>query len=297
MFDDVAGLFYENVLASYANYVEQRDKSTSGRSKLTRTAIEAATALFHFREHMPTLDRLTRSEVVARCADYRLVADTANAAKHRKLTKKTSEGWPLVRSANSIFESTIVTLFSDDLGEYSDAQTFVFVKCTDGHQRNLDSALTNVLNFWGSELLRLSIIKEFPLRKLREIPGSRLIDRTEARAMDLEILAGVRMKKNIQLQRFDASKGYAEPVDLTGHKAEFRVYQPRYEVTLTLEPPDGSEEIAVPIELTTEQHAKLHTLTTDAERKAYIDSIVDEQADRVRLHVDQVLKSRRQACT
>jgi hypothetical protein len=101
LFDDLPSLFYHNVISAYDDYVAVRDGNTSGRSGHTRTALEAATALFHFREHLAGPHAKTRAQVVADCPDYRLVADVVNVTKHGTLTRPTSEGPPLVDSARA----------------------------------------------------------------------------------------------------------------------------------------------------------------------------------------------------
>jgi hypothetical protein len=53
VFDDLASLFYHNVVSAHDHYATIRDENTSGRNRHTRAALEAATALYHFREHLP----------------------------------------------------------------------------------------------------------------------------------------------------------------------------------------------------------------------------------------------------
>jgi hypothetical protein len=275
VFDDLASLFYHNVVSAYDQYVAIRDGNTSGRSRHTHTALEAAAALFHFREHLPRQYARTRAQVVAECPDYRLVADVANATKHRTLDNDTSEGPPLVKSAEDIEEITIITRYEDEQGEYTDARTLVFINCNDGVRRNLDTALTNVLNYWGSELKRLDIVNYVP-RSAPEPPGTRLVPRSEARAHNKEIVQGLRFKQTLQLMTFDASKGCAIPIDLTGAKLKYRIYKPRYSVDITVKSPGLDEPIRCSIDLTEEQSLAVTALTTDAERTSYINSIIVE---------------------
>ncbi len=154
MFDDLPSLFHHNVVSAYDRYASVRDGDISGGDRHTRAALEAATALFHFREHIPVQHKKNRKQVVVECPDYRLVADVTNAAKHRTVDRDTSEGPPLVRSAEDIEETTIIVRYQDDQGDYTDARTLVFINCSDGVRRNLDTALTNVMNYWVTELKR-----------------------------------------------------------------------------------------------------------------------------------------------
>ena len=61
----------------------------AGMNTDLRLAINAAGALYHFREHLPAGQRPTRSALVAVCPDYALAGDIITAAKHDKLTKGT----------------------------------------------------------------------------------------------------------------------------------------------------------------------------------------------------------------
>jgi glyoxylase-like metal-dependent hydrolase (beta-lactamase superfamily II) len=90
-FDDLPSLFYQDVVSTYDEYVAARDGDTAGRCHQTRTALDAAAALFHFREHLPQRYKKTRAEVAADCPDYRLVADVTNATKHRVLDRDFEE--------------------------------------------------------------------------------------------------------------------------------------------------------------------------------------------------------------
>src|SRR5258708_2384538 len=110
----------------------------AGRNKVLRAAVEAATALFHFREHLPASLARTRSQAFLECADYRLIADVTNVTKHKILTRSTSEGAPLVSSADAIHELIVITRYEDEAGEYLDARVQVVVDCDDGTTRNLD---------------------------------------------------------------------------------------------------------------------------------------------------------------
>ena len=223
MFDDLGAMFYENVVPAYNALVEQREGDTAGLSRHLRVAIGAASALFHFREHLPAQHALTRGQVVAACSEYRLIADVANASKHQALNRDTSEGPPLVKSAKDIRERIVITQYEDAEGPYIDERTIVFVACSDGIERSVDAALTNVFNYWGAMLQQMGVI-DFVASPQPEVPGRRLIPRAEAKRLNLEARNTVRFKQNFQLQRFNAITGQAEPVDLTGTKIFFRLH-------------------------------------------------------------------------
>jgi len=269
LFDDLVAMFYENVVAAYSAYATQREGSTAGRSGHLRASIEVATALFHFREHLPSPP--TRAQVVAACPDYRLIADVVNAAKHRVLSRPTSEGPPLVKDADDIKELTIITFYRDADGEYSDARTVVNVSCADGVQRNLDNALTTVLNYWGGVMKAMGAI-DFSPQPLPERPGSRFVSRDEARGLTLEAMRGVRFAKSFQLMKFDPDKGSSEPIDLTGSEVEFSIYKPITRVDVNITASDGGEPIVYSISLTEEQSAAYQLLTSEEARHAFLKS-------------------------
>jgi hypothetical protein len=295
VFDDLPSLFYHNVISAYDHYVSIRDGDVSGRNRHTRAALEAAAALFHFREHIPVPHKKERKQVVVECPDYRLVADVTNAAKHHNVTRPTSEGPSLVRSAEDIEERTIVVLYQDEQGEYSDVRTLVFINCTDGVCRNLDAALTNVLNYWGSELKRLGIISNFMPRNAPELPGNRHVLRDEARMPDREMVQGLPFKQIVQLMRFNPSKGCAEPIDLTGAKLEYNIYKPSYRVNITINSPTLGEPIKCSIVLTEEQSFALAGLKTVAERKSYINTVVSERREEINNAIAAALEARARA--
>src|SRR6516165_8581907 len=157
MFDDLAAFFYENVVAAFTDYSKTRQSDPYGRSRDIRAAIDAATSLYHLREHIPSQYRKSRSEVAKLCPDYDLLGDVANAAKHDDLTR----GTPQINSADDIYEMNVITLYEDCDGEYSDAQKLVMVKLNNGTERDLFEVLTNVINFWGHELESFGVTKGF----------------------------------------------------------------------------------------------------------------------------------------
>ena len=107
MFDDLAAYFHENVITTYKEYLNVRDVQTAGGSNDVRSGIIAASALYHFREHLPSFYKKKRIDVVNSCPDYALLGDVVNASKHKILTR----GTPQLANANSIEEIVLITLF------------------------------------------------------------------------------------------------------------------------------------------------------------------------------------------
>ena len=85
MFQNLAVYFYQNVVASHEAYVREREGEASGRFHHLRTAIQCASVLFHFREHLTAPNKMTWREVYAACPDYRLIANIANTTKVKKV--------------------------------------------------------------------------------------------------------------------------------------------------------------------------------------------------------------------
>jgi hypothetical protein len=226
LFDDLAAHFHEGPLTAYSDYVKLRDGDTSGRSQHLRAALETATQLYHFREHLPAGHKYSRSQVEGDCPDYRLIADVTNVSKHAQLGHSTPAGPPLVRVAEDIKELTIATLYEDSEGQYSDPLTRLVVNCTDGTTRSLDSALTNVMNYWGRKLHDIGVLKEYRPFPPPDEPGSHFVARKDAKNMNLEMMQGVRFSKRLQLRKFNTTTGRSEPLDLTGKQFQFRVYKP-----------------------------------------------------------------------
>jgi len=73
MFDDLNAYFYENVVASFEEYISTKKSNKSGRSRDLRIAVNAASALFHLREHLPDSNQLSEKEIELLCPDYKII--------------------------------------------------------------------------------------------------------------------------------------------------------------------------------------------------------------------------------
>jgi hypothetical protein len=173
---------------------------------------------------------MSRAEVAAICPDYDLVGDIANASKHAQLTR----GAPKFTRPQSLSELVVFTEFSDDQGKFTDARKLVVVKLDDGTEREVFDIATNVINFWSEQLAQWGVLnsdKPFPSAAPS---GSSALSRGEARGLDLEMIQGVRFKMHQRLQRFNASKGCSEPIDLTGSKVTFNIRKPTVPLDVVL---------------------------------------------------------------
>jgi hypothetical protein len=281
MFDDLTGLFHENVLPAFEAYVRARTANISGRNTLLHHAVEASSALYHFREHVPAEWQQTRKRVTEECPGYRLIADVCNAAKHQSVSRPTSEGTPLVLRASDLSEEIVVTRYTDAEGEYFDATVRVIAKCGDDATRDLDTALVAVLNYW-IRLLRANLEVQLPERIAAQEAGSKLVNRAEARTVNFEVLNSVRWKTAMRLQRFDSVNGCSEPIDLKDSDIQFRVYEPpKYSVQISVTLANDQEPISTTLVFSPAQSGAFHLLKTDKERDEFTRQIVLERHDEV----------------
>jgi len=294
MFQNLAVYFYQNVVASYEAYVREREAETSGRFRHLRTAVQCASVLFHFREHLTAPNKMTWREVYAACPDYRLIANIANTTKHHALTSDDPIGTPLVSRVEDLQEVSVVVLYEDDQGRYPDARTVVLATCSDGVERDVDIALTNVLNFWGGQLQAWGVTN-YQARPVPYRPGSALISRERAKSPGLEALKGIDFTQRMRLKEWDARTETANPVDLTGKELQFRVYKPSYKLGLGFTHPNYPDEEPVEIEfdLTDEESARVHAAQNDAERNAVYTALADARREEIHSQVKELIEGRR----
>lgn len=277
MFDDLAAYFHENVVASYVEYRKVRKNESYGLSKDTRAAIVAATSLYHLREHIPSPQQKTRKTIAKECPDYDVLGDIVNAAKHRELDR----GKPRLRSAEDIYELTVITQYEDSEGTYSDAQKLVMVRLIDGTEKDILECLTNVMNYWGNEFVRLGVQESYKPFDVPPGPGEVHVSREDARGLDTEIIRGVRFTQTMKLLKFDSATGKSEPIDLTGCELRYRIYKPSYVFGLHLSYPTTGKECSLELKLDEDQSSEWHSLRTDAEREGFVRRLAQEKQEEI----------------
>lgn len=278
MFDDLAAYFYENVVASYMAYREVREKQSFGRSKDTRTAVSAATALYHLREHIPTPRQKERKAIADVCPDYDVLGDVVNAAKHKELNR----GNPKIKSAEDIYEVTISTQYEDSEGTYFDMQKMVVVRFLDGTEKDILDCLTSVMNYWGNEFFLMGIIKSYKQFDIPAAPSEVYVSRADAKRLDTEITRGVRFKQIMRLLKFNSATGKSEPIDLTDSKIRYRIYKPEYVLDLHLLHPTNGKEYTIELKLDEDESLEWRSLKTDAEREAFLSQLARERQEEIR---------------
>ena len=182
-------------------------------------------------------------------------------------------------SAVDVQEVIASTQYEDAEGSYSDWQTFVSVKCTDGTNRNLDAALVNVLNYWSGILSQAGILK-YPQILAPLKPGERFVARKDAKSPHFKILNTIRWKGVMQFLKFDPAKGCSEPMDLTGLDVRMRIYKPPNIIDITATIPEHGQ-VTVPIELPDNQAISLHRIKSDAERQAFVQKVFESRAEEI----------------
>ncbi|WP_133300279.1 hypothetical protein [Paraburkholderia lacunae] len=274
MFDDLAAYFYENVVQSFDEYRDAKASGVAGRSNDIRKALIAASALFHLREHLPSGCKMSRFKAERRCPEYGLLADIANASKHRKLTADTPHGRALVRSAADLTEEIVVTQYSDEEGEYRHVEKRVIAKLIDGTTQDVLDTLTEVMNFWQTYLHEKGIIAK---RKIYVSDSSRQPkSRAEANNgnLGLIITAGLRFAESVRLQRYNYATSGVEPVDLTGSEMTLTIQRPpQYKLDLAVTHEQSGTTLTRTVELTVEESETFASLQTDGERSSYANGL------------------------
>lgn len=270
MFGDLAVTFYNNVVEAYDDYASHRDSPSAGRDRHLRTALEIATSLYHFREHLPERLSASAKNLEQNLPDYALLRGVTNASKHNQVTRKHS----LVASADDIKEMTVIVRYSDESGEYSHSQTKLNVTCTDGVTRWLDLAITRILNYWGT-FLKDEGVCEYDIRPEPEEPGCRYISRDEASTqMNLEAMRGLQFSQSMQFLKFDNSLGRAIPVDLTGAELEFRIYKPPQQLLdIKLSHPEHGD-LSATLSLTDQENITFHSIQDQTDHDAFMKTLL-----------------------
>lgn len=266
---ELAAYFYEHVFLAYHRYRQVKNDREMGNNKDRREAIDAAIALYHFREHIPQSFRKSRAQQAALCPDYGLLGDIVNAAKHKTLTR----GQPQVAEAGSIREVLVCTKFKDQSGEYSHDEKIVEVEPIDGSKRDIYDVMTNVVNMWFDELHQIGAIDQRQPIQLKE---RNFVSREDASSVDLQITQGIRWQQQMRFQRYNYESGEIEPIDLSD--AENIIFTLRKPQTFEIELHDTSGvKFTSKVELTPEQARKLEQIDDPNQRQRYLLTIAADQ--------------------
>lgn len=266
MFDDLKAYFYENVVAAFNGYFQTKRDGQYGASRDLRAAINAATALYHLREHIPAAHRKSRKDLALQCPDYDLLGDIVNVAKHRTLTRD----YRFVADAENIFEQLVTTRYQDAAGDYYDGEKKVLVRLLDGSTRDVGEVLINVMEMWFGELYQMGVLRERQhVERRPEVPEPKT--RGNVRPVNLEIAAGIRFKVEMKPQSYNYDAGRVEPVDLSqAREITFTVREPKFELEVGLQNSVTGEIVKRTIELTQEQSRRFAVLSSEQERQEFL---------------------------
>lgn len=278
MFDDLAAYYHENVVAAFVAYRNTSKDSVAGQSRDLIEAIAAATALFHLRDQLPKPGALSRAEVERQCADYALLGDVVNAAKHKSIDKPTPHGAPLVHSAEMLTERLLVIEYEDTQGVYRCTQKAVVVALADGTEKHLLEVLTNVLNYWECHLHCLGVLAKRRTFVFEPQVRHRTREECEEVRLDLRVVQGHRFKQTMQLLKFNSDTGRATPIDVTGSQLNFRIYKPRFDFDVSLRHDATGKEYTRTVVLTDEENEVIAAMPSDEERQTYAAKLPAAQA-------------------
>jgi len=266
MFDDLATYFYENVVRSFEEYLDVKNSGTTGRSRDIRAAVNAATPLYHLREHLPKGRKLT---IIGSCPDYRLLGDIVNASKHSSLTK----GTPQIRNATQIEEQIVTTEYKDEQGAFHWHEKVVLIRLSNGSERNVLNILVNVMNFWQTYLHSIGVIAKPRQYSIPSVIQPRLRNDCTGNRLDFEIVQGLRFLQKFKLQQYNYSTGKVELMDLKGGHLEFSIYIPKYQLKLALKNDALGKEFRKTVTLNDEESRQFALLKTDREKKSFLDGL------------------------
>jgi hypothetical protein len=273
MFDDLVSYYQENVVASFLIYRDTNNNGVAGKNRDLREALNATTALFHFREHLPRAP--TRKAIERLCSDYGLLADVANVSKHKSIDKETSHGAPYVSKATDLVETIDDIEYEDEIGTYRYVQKNVLVKLKKGSNRNLLEVLTNVINFWERYLHNLGILNEARTFNFDGYIRFRTRAECELNKLDFEMVQGHRFHQSLQFLRFNNQTGLADIVDFKGAKLELHLtpLNPQYNLVICLTNKNTGKEFKKIITLTKEENERYSLLSNNSERQNYLDNL------------------------
>ena len=288
MSDDLVIHFRDIVMGAFENYSQARQDTTSGRNRHLSSALELATTLYHFREHLPQNIRLSRGAVETACPEYRLIADVTNASKHGSLTRSGPSGPPLLSSSQDIVEMLTLTTFQDEEGEYSNTITVIEIHCRDGVNRSLDDALYKVLNYWVGVINQATSV-QFHQAPVPVDPFTLLVSREEASMHSFEAVRGMPWRQVMQLREYNYEKGASEPVDLTGGSVSMRIFQP-VTIDVQFEHPDVSGKCEFSLVLNSQESSQFHRLKTDLEKNEFLKSMQIKYRDDIVAKIQKIVE-------
>jgi hypothetical protein len=272
MHDDPKALLVEGALPAYHAFIDSIRNPIAGKNQDLRLAKEAASALYHLREHLAWARVKPYPADIEACTDYHLLGDVVNVLKHGGPRREGA-----VALATDIYELVVLTEYEDGQGPYQDAIKQVEVKLKDGSVRNVEDVLRNVLNMWIAHYQARGLLTDMrpALPVAHEIPSR--VSASSAAQLDYRAVRGVRFEVSFRLQKYNYTTGQIDAVDMTGCQYEFSIRRP-VEVALAMTDEHTGEVAEKTFLLSSDEEACYESLKTDQERKAYIDSLLPKYA-------------------
>lgn len=254
MYDDLHAYFIENVVRKFERFVESRESEEVGESSHLRCGVDAAAALYHFREFLPDATRPLVEDVTRSCPEYDLLRDVTDVSKHGSLNRPSAR----LKKAEDLVEQTVFTRIKDDSEPGAVFHKRVLGTLEDGTTVELYPALVAVLNYWSRELERRGVIKKATTWKVKPPP----IPTCDAvkHGPSLRMIRGVRFSQNWLLQEYDPETGVTAPMDLTDSEMKLRLYRPSIEVEVTLRNDLSGVEFTETVALSQEDAAEFERL-------------------------------------
>jgi hypothetical protein len=236
-----------------------------------RAALNAAVAIYHFREQLADAFRPRLEDVIAQCPDYALTRDVADIAKHRELDRRSAH----LRRADAIQEMLVMTMYTDALGEYHNSVQEFKLHLTEGTSRELSEVLTNSFNFWCRYLAAHGISPKFPEVEMPNVVKP--LPRAKCQSIaNMTIIKELKFGPAVfKLQRYNYNKGQVHPIDLTGYKPIARAFKPKHEVDLVLENKTTGQKLTRRIALNPDQSDEFDALKSDEERQEYLSKLLE----------------------
>jgi hypothetical protein len=266
--EDIAAYFYEQVLTQYYEFIKCRNSPEIGGGRDLRAALNAAEAIYHFREQLTDAFRPRYEHITAECPDYALTRDVANLKKHSRRSRESQ-----LRDADAIQEIVLTTIFEDTLGEYYNSVKEFELHLVNGTTRELSEVMMNSINFWCRHLAAQHVTPKFPEFTMPN--AVKPLPRVKCQSIaNITITKGLKFGPAVfQLQRYNYSTGQVHPVNLTGYKPISMVFKPKHEVDLVLQNKSTGEKLTRTIALNPDQSKEFDALKSNEERQNYLSKI------------------------
>jgi len=271
MFDSPRKYFFENVLASYNEFLAYRSRNEWGEDQLLRRGINAANALFHLREQIPDNIRPSKNALKSQYPDFGLIADFANVAKHHEISNDN----PSISKADQIFEIMLFTHYADDQGEYTSPQIEVFVELDDGTEMKLINLLYSVMCMWRDVLDKLGIVSLSAIPPLNiDIPVTR---DDASKKNSLHMRQGEDFKVKCRFMKYNYEKNKAEQKEMSGDNFRFWVKKLPEKATISAYYKNSNKKLVdFDVPLTKDQASQFVSIEDEDKKTAFLKKVVDE---------------------